>query len=621
MEVFEFSDEHNHPMIEENLRHFILSGRNLTTATKDILSSMVDAGIRTKKVVRYLQNEAGGIENARFIEQDAHNFIQARKRSMINSGDAQTLVDRFMHMQSEDSSFFYSFQVDEDGRMCNFFWRDSISKLHYECFGDVMIFDSTYRTNKYDMICAPFVGVNNLLKNIFFGCAFLSDETTSSFVWLFRTFLKAMRGISPKTIFTDQAPAIAAAIKEVFPDTCHHLCKWHIDRNAQKNIPQLYWKSGFREKYFDKLLWRCKSESEFELVWQKMIEEWDCGSNSWLQRLYDLREKWCPAFSRSIFFADIKSTQRSESTNRVFTEMACKTMSLTEFVNHYEQRAAEMRDIEATEDYKCRGTPKLAIDDCRLLKHAATLYTRTIFTRFQHEFLQGISKKVINTEINGTCHTYTILKGEGGQIETLQFNSMDNSISCSCLMFESLGWLCCHALKVLFIDLNFSYIPAQYILKRWTKNAKQGNGFEECSNKKKTSTSSMAIHLNGLMKESFTVMTLAANDADTSVGPSLGFNDQVLDPIKKKGNRNGYGRLKPRTEQKKRRAPQKTLKARATEQHEQQSLGLNFELYGDQNTSFTQLLTQASTNQIGGGIENQSSNITGKNVDFSGQAN
>nr|XP_009771804.1 PREDICTED: putative protein FAR1-RELATED SEQUENCE 10 [Nicotiana sylvestris] len=119
--VFEFSDEHNHPMIEENLRHFILSGQNLTTATKDILSSMVDAGIRTKKVVRYLQNEAGGIENARFIEQDAHNFIQARKRSMINSGDAQTFVDRFMHMQSEDSNFFYSFQVDEDGRMCNFF--------------------------------------------------------------------------------------------------------------------------------------------------------------------------------------------------------------------------------------------------------------------------------------------------------------------------------------------------------------------------------------------------------------------------------------------------------------------------------------------------------------------
>ncbi|PHT87465.1 hypothetical protein T459_09571 [Capsicum annuum] len=108
---------------------------------------MIDVGIRTKKVVRYLRNEAGRVQNVEFIEQDAHNFVQA--------------LNHFMHLQSEDSNFFYSFQVDEDGRLCNFFWRGSISKLHYECFGDVMIFDTTYCTNRYDMICASFVGVNN----------------------------------------------------------------------------------------------------------------------------------------------------------------------------------------------------------------------------------------------------------------------------------------------------------------------------------------------------------------------------------------------------------------------------------------------------------------------------
>jgi len=32
-------------------------------------------------------------------------------------------------------------------------------------------------------------------------------------------------------------------------------------------------------------------------------------------------------------------------------------------------------------------------------------------------------------------------------------------------MFETMGWLCCHALKVLFFDLNFSCIPEKYILK------------------------------------------------------------------------------------------------------------------------------------------------------------
>ncbi|MCE3051533.1 hypothetical protein HAX54_050100, partial [Datura stramonium] len=42
-----------------------------------------------------------------------------------------------------------------------------------------------------------------------------------------------------------------------------------------------------------------------------------------------------------------------------------------------------------------------------------------------------------------------------------------------------------------------------------------GNGFEEYNIKKKTPTSSTAIRLYGLMKESFAVMTLAANDVES----------------------------------------------------------------------------------------------------------
>ncbi|PHT96786.1 MO25-like protein, partial [Capsicum chinense] len=116
-EVCEFNDVHSHPMIEDNLKHFMHSDRRLTNATKNILGSMIDADIHTKKVVQYLQNETVGVENVGFIELDAHNFVQAHKRNMISSGDAQTLINHFMHLQSEDSNFFYSFQVDEDGRV------------------------------------------------------------------------------------------------------------------------------------------------------------------------------------------------------------------------------------------------------------------------------------------------------------------------------------------------------------------------------------------------------------------------------------------------------------------------------------------------------------------------
>lgn len=141
-----------------------------------------------------------------------------------------------------------------------------------------------------------------------------------------------------------------------------------------------------------------------------------------------------------------------------------------------------------------------------------------------------------------------------------------------------------------FFDLNISCIPEKYILKRWSKNAKHGNEFEEYTKKMEAVNSSMATRLNGLMKESFNVMTLAANDAESeeiarkylyqarveitkhqselydgdcdkdrhkissSVNPFMGCTDRGLDPIKKKEKRNGYGRMKAKGEQKKKKA-------------------------------------------------------------------
>ena len=51
-----------------------------------------------------------------------------------------------------------------------------------------------------------------------------------SFKWLFETFLSAMSGKQPKTIFTDQSAAMANAIEDVFPESNHRLCVWHIIR-------------------------------------------------------------------------------------------------------------------------------------------------------------------------------------------------------------------------------------------------------------------------------------------------------------------------------------------------------------------------------------------------------
>ena len=58
--------------------------------------------------------------------------------------------------QAQNSNFFYAIQCDDVCHMVFFFLVDAWSRMAYQYFGDVVIFDThTYKINKYDM---PFGG-------------------------------------------------------------------------------------------------------------------------------------------------------------------------------------------------------------------------------------------------------------------------------------------------------------------------------------------------------------------------------------------------------------------------------------------------------------------------------
>ncbi|XP_058201082.1 protein FAR1-RELATED SEQUENCE 5-like [Rhododendron vialii] len=368
------------------------------------------------------------------------------------------------------------------------------------------------------MICTPFVGVNHHRKNVLFGCAFLSDETTASFVWLFNAFLESMDYKAPKIIFTDQDHAIANAVAQVFSNTQHRLCGWHISKNAAVNISSLYQQEGFRDA-LNFLLYHCDSEKFFKEKWKEMIDKWHCADNAWLLRLYTLRQKWALAFSRDVFSCNISSSQRSESTNNVFQHMARKTLALPEFMDHYGKNAKKMREVEVIKDFKCAsGNPCISSRECAILKHACMVYTHKMFAKFQDEFTQTTSISVLRCMPNGAFQTYTMRRQGGNREYIVEFNPIDRSISCCCKRFESLGLLCCHVLRVLNLN-DVNEIPEQYILKRWTKDVKQGYGMMErhanltqdkCGNSAKT------LRLNRLMRKSFALMNLCVNSEEST---------------------------------------------------------------------------------------------------------
>ena len=128
-------------------------------------------------------------------------------------------------------------------------------------------------TNKYRLPFASFVGITGHAQTCIFGCAFLRDETTETFKWVFETFLESMRGKHPRTIITDQDKAMKAAIQEVFTNTRHKNCLFHIKTKCYlKNIKIFAAKDGLYEE-FEVMVNNSLTEEEFEYLWGKMIVE------------------------------------------------------------------------------------------------------------------------------------------------------------------------------------------------------------------------------------------------------------------------------------------------------------------------------------------------------------
>ncbi|KAM2096332.1 hypothetical protein ACFX1R_019993 [Malus domestica] len=462
---------------------------------------MAAAGIRTTNTYSYLAEEAGGSQNVGFTQRDCYNVVNKEKMVMFEAGDAQSLINLFKHKQAEDHMFFYIVQVDQENRMTNFFWKDGRSRLDYECFGDVVVFDTTYRTNRYNMICAPFFGVNHHWKNVLFGCAFLLDEKTETFTWLFDTFFESMGGQKPKTIFTYQCQAMANGIEKVFSGS----------------------------------------------TWDELVAEVNltgCSRMcSRMNMLYALRAKWCPAFSHDTFTCRIQSSQRSESTNNVFHQISTKTMRLIEFVHHYDKQAAKMCTSESEESYRCnQGLPSRVAQRSGILKHVATVYTRKMFKIFEKEFLNSLAVTMHEYESCGTIHSFELNEEGHTRVYLVQLNSSDGTISCSCKMYESMGLLCHHALRVLNVK-SWTEIPSQHILKRWTKDAKKGLHANEHSQLLQVKGEpSVTLRRNALMRMAYNILSKGAESqgATRVAMKKLGEMEELIekDMIKSKGEVN-----------------------------------------------------------------------------------
>ena len=467
--VVDFIAEHNHELQPEHV-HMIRSHRRIseTQASQIVLGD--ESGLRPKDLHEYISKQAGGIKTVGFTKKDLTNYLETKRKQSLKYGEVGALM-MYFKKESENPSFFYDFQMDVEEQITNIFWADAQMINDYGYFGDVITFDTTYKTNKGYRPLGVFVGLNNHRQTVIFGGTLLYDETIPSFKWLFETFLKAMGGKKPKTILTDQDAAMANAISVVMPETFHGLCTWHIRQNALRHVNHLYQKSSQFCLDFEACIDLHEDEGEFLNAWNSLLVEHNILEGSWLHTIFQLKEKWAWTYVRKTFTAGMRSTQLSESFNADLKNHLKSDLNLIQFFTHFKRAVNGKRNNEAEAEYESKNKlPRLKMKKARMLIQAANVYTPKLFEEFQEEY----------EEYQNTCikdlkeGLYAVTNYDNPKEMIVMGNAMEQKVSCDCRKFETHGILCSHALKVLDV-MNIKLIPETYILKRWTRNARLGS--------------------------------------------------------------------------------------------------------------------------------------------------
>ncbi|XP_021969357.1 protein FAR1-RELATED SEQUENCE 5-like [Helianthus annuus] len=471
--LYHFIEAHNHDFVHEEDLHLLKENRGINRAHEEMINKMSHLNIGPVRAFNIMKEVYGGFDKVGATKVDFKNF-KKELNLFIGEFDAEMFVKRLMRKKEFLPNFSCEYETTDEGVLKCIFWADEDMKRNYYMFGDVISFDATYKRNKYNMMFVPFTGIDNHNRNVTLGAAILGSETAETYSWLLRA-IKNAYGYAPPVIVTDQDPAMKRAIADVWPESRHRLCMWHImDKLTTKVGAALCSNTDFRKR-LSAVVWTDSLLPEaFEAEWAAIIHDFGLTDHEWLTYIYGLRESWIPAYYREEEMSGLmRTSSRSESENHFFGKISNPKCTLVEFLSHFDTAIEAQRHEHRKNDHDTRYTNPGEWSDFVLEKQAAQIYTRTLFFDVQLEIQHAIHRcasvrldhvgdfiKFFIKDLDQPCSSYF----------EVMIREEDVTVKCTCNRFEQLGLFCSHIFCVLRI-LDIREFPKQYILRRWTREA------------------------------------------------------------------------------------------------------------------------------------------------------
>ncbi|KAK2424288.1 protein FAR1-RELATED SEQUENCE [Trifolium repens] len=436
-----FNPTHNHDLTPEQFVHLIPNYRRLTEEDKQVVNGLHSQGVRTCHIMGFLMGQKGGHEGIGFIRKDLYNYTDHQARVRIEGGDTYATLSYF---------------------------QDATSRFDYECFGDVVAFDTTYRKNRYGKPLVIFSGYNHHGETTIFAAALVCDETIETYKWVLNLFSKAMYGKHPKAVITDGDKSMRKAIQVVFPNTRHRLCAWHLHKNAGEHVKD----KKFLEE-FKSLMYSHYTPEKFESEWKRVVDRYNVSNNDWVKKTYELKRMWASSYMRDHFLCGVRTTSICEGVNSFIKKYVRHKNSIVDFLHNFERALKDYRHNELLSDFK-------------------SFYYHPVLTTALPGFELGASKiftakkfKVVKKAIENVAALSITERSENEDSVVFKVNVYRNKdvafyvhldklhtkFLCDCRRFERRGLPCSHIICAMKYE-DMDMFPESLICKRWTKTAK-----------------------------------------------------------------------------------------------------------------------------------------------------
>lgn len=185
-QVTKFVADHNHVLLSTKEVCFLPSYRNITLEDEKRILLLKEGGLSVTQIMRVMELERNVIHGELcFLKKDVYNLF-TKNHKLHSQNDARELLEYCNSAKNENINFQYAFTLDSENRLEHIFWSHAHCFESYQKYGDVVVFDTTYKANSYDMPFGIFVGIDNHGRTILLGCALLRNEKLNTFEWLFK---------------------------------------------------------------------------------------------------------------------------------------------------------------------------------------------------------------------------------------------------------------------------------------------------------------------------------------------------------------------------------------------------------------------------------------------------